>query len=88
MYIDPGQGQTDPKGQNFDVNRKAGSKAVLLGVPRRYFCCGSLQLLVPRRYFLAFQGGTSVVVPYCYLFLMSVFILWFSYYVSDIFCKF
>ena len=35
-----------------------------------------------------FHGGTSVVVPYCYLFLMSVFILWFSYYVSDIFCKF
>ena len=34
-----------------------------------------------------FQGGTSVVVPYCYLFLMSVFILWFNYYVSDIFCK-
>ena len=34
-----------------------------------------------------FQGGTSVVVPYCYLFLLSVFILWFSYYVSDIFCK-
>ena len=33
-------------------------------------------------------GGTSVVVPYCYLFLLSVFILWFSYYVSDIFCKF
>ena len=32
--------------------------------------------------------GASVVVPYCYLFLMSVFILWFSYYVSDIFCKF
>ena len=28
------------------------------------------------------------MVPYCYLFLMSVFILWFSYYVSDIFCKF
>ena len=35
-----------------------------------------------------FQGGTSVVVSYCYLFLLSVFILWFSYYVSDIFCKF
>ena len=35
-----------------------------------------------------FQGGASVVVPYCYLILMSVFILWFSYYVSDIFCKF
>ena len=32
--------------------------------------------------------GTSVVVPYCYLFLLSVFILWFSYYVNDIFCKF
>ena len=31
---------------------------------------------------------TSVVVPYCYLFLLSVFILWFSYYFSDIFCKF
>ena len=30
----------------------------------------------------------SVVVPYCYLFLLSVFILWFSYYVSDIFFKF
>ena len=35
-----------------------------------------------------FQGGASVVIPYCYLFLLSVFILWFSYYVSDIFCKF
>ena len=35
-----------------------------------------------------FQGSTSVVVPYCYLFLLSVFILWFSHYVSDIFCKF
>ena len=35
-----------------------------------------------------FQGSNSVVVPYCYLFLLSVFILWFSYYVSDIFCKF
>ena len=35
-----------------------------------------------------FQGGTPVVVPHCYLFLLSVFILWFSYYVSDIFCKF
>ena len=41
-----------------------------------YFCCGSLLFF------------TSVVVPYCYLFLLSVFILWFSYYVSDIFCKF
>ena len=27
------------------------------------------------------------MVPYCYLFLMFVFILWFSYYVSDIFCS-
>ena len=35
-----------------------------------------------------FQGGTSVAVPYCYLFLLSVFILWFSYCVTDIFCKF
>ena len=28
-------------------------------------------------------SGTSVVVPYCYLFLLSVFILWFIYYMSD-----
>ena len=34
------------------------------------------------------NGGTSVVVAKGYLFLLSVFILWFSYYVSDIFCKF
>ena len=27
------------------------------------------------------------MVPYCYLFLLSVFILWFSYYVSDLFGK-
>ena len=32
-----------------------------------------------------FQGGTSVLVPYCHLFLLSVFIIWFTYYVSDIF---
>ena len=32
---------------------------------------------------LTSQGGTSVVVPYCYLFLLSVFILWVTYYVSD-----
>ena len=25
------------------------------------------------------------MVPYCYLFVLSVFILWFTYYVSDIF---
>ena len=29
--------------------------------------------------------GASVLFPYCYLFLLSVFILWFTYYVSDIF---
>ena len=34
---------------------------------------------------LLLESGTSVVVPYCYLFLMSVFIHWFTYYVSDIF---
>ena len=27
------------------------------------------------------------MVPYCYFFLLSVCILWFSYYVSDIFCS-
>ena len=31
------------------------------------------------------KGGTSVMFPYCYLFLLSVFIIWFIYYVSDIF---
>ena len=31
------------------------------------------------------QGGTSIVVPYCCLFLLSVFILWFTYYISDMF---
>ena len=34
------------------------------------------------------RADASVVVPYCCLFLMSVFILWFSYYVSDMFCGF
>ena len=36
-------------------------------------------------------GWGRIVVPYCcgsLLFLLSVFILWFIYYVSDIFCKF
>ena len=42
----------------------------------------------PVFYYWPFQGSTSVVVPYCYLFLLSVFILWFSYYVSDMFYKF
>ena len=28
------------------------------------------------------------MVPYCYLFLLSVFVLWFGCYVGDIFCKF
>ena len=32
-----------------------------------------------------FQGGTSVVVPYFYLFLLSVFILLFSYFVVTYF---
>ena len=39
----------------------------------------------PVFYYWPFQGCTSVVVPYCYLFLLSVFIPWFTYYVSDIF---
>ena len=38
--------------------------------------------------FFASSHIWHLVVPYCYLFLLSVFILWFSYYVSDIFCKF
>ena len=32
-----------------------------------------------------FQCSTSVVVPYCYLFLLPVFIIWFAYYVNDTF---
>ena len=39
----------------------------------------------PVFYYWPFQGGTSVVVLYCYLFMLSVFILRFTYYVSDIF---
>ena len=46
--------------------------------------------LSPQYFYTDIQGGTSVVVPYCYSFLLPVFvfILWFSYSVSDIFCKF
>ena len=42
-------------------------------------------------YFVVFKPpsililAVSVVVPYCYLFLLSVFMLWFTCYVSDIF---
>ena len=35
-----------------------------------------------------FQGGASVVFPYCYLFLLSVFVLWFGCCVGDVFCEF
>ena len=45
---------------------------------------GKTGLSPPVFLYWPFQGGTSVVVPYCYLFLLSVF----SYYVSDVFCKF
>ena len=31
---------------------------------------------------LVVEWPYTVVVPYCYLFLLSVFILWFSYYIS------
>ena len=36
-------------------------------------------------YNLLLERQHSVMVPYCYMFLLSVFILWFTYYVSDIF---
>ena len=39
----------------------------------------------PRILILTVSSVSSVVVPYCYLFLLSVFILWFTYYVSVIF---
>ena len=35
MYIAPGQGQTAPRGQNFDVNRKALSFYHLLQVSKK-----------------------------------------------------
>ena len=35
-----------------------------------------------------FRGGASVVVPCCYLFSMSVFVLWFGCCVGDVFCGF
>ena len=39
----------------------------------------------PLFYYWPFQAGTSVMVSDCYLFLPSVFKLWFTYYVSDTF---
>ena len=61
-----------------------------------YVSCNIPICLLESFYFVAselFTGDMSkrqsftsrVVVPYCYLFLLSVFILWFIYYVSDIF---
>ena len=32
-----------------------------------------------------YDKWTRLTIPYCYLFLLSVFILWFTYYVSNIF---
>ena len=45
----------------------------------------TVELLSRKNRTFVFQ---TVVVPYYYLFLLSVFILWFIYYVGDIFCKF
>ena len=39
----------------------------------------------PPKYFNTDRSKAVLVVPCCYLFLLSVFILWFTYYVSDIF---
>ena len=64
-------------GLDYNVNNKVSDPVLLF-----------FDSFTPVFLYWPFQGGTSVVVPYSYLFLLSVFILWFSYYVSDIFCKF
>ena len=55
-------------------------------------CKGILVKIISSERLLIYEinklRGTSMVVPYCYLFLLSVFILWFNYFVSDIFCNF
>ena len=56
----------------------------IVGIPMGTNCAP----LVADLFLFCYERDTSVVVPYCYLFLPSVFILWFSCYVSDIFCKF
>ena len=44
---------------------------------------------LPSIYVLSyFLFGFEGRMPYCYLFLLSIFILWFSYFISDVFCKF
>ena len=48
-------------------------------------CVPNIMILAQAVFQIPFQGSTSVVVPYFYLFMLSVFILWFTYYVSDIF---
>ena len=52
----------------------------------KYEKCGNFTYL--RDFLVRLADFDSVVVPYWYLFLLSVFILWFSYYVSDTFYKF
>ena len=62
-----------------------------ISVPIIHYFCNVTEAegeLGSRKTILTVPRGTSVVVPYCYLFLLSVFILWFSYYINDIFCKF
>ena len=42
-----------------------------------YYICNEAQQSLRAR-LGSLKSGTSVVVPYCYLFLLSVFILWFT----------
>ena len=66
--------------------------SVLIGAANAFYAriihmitCSEVFAKSPAFLLFLTSGGTSVVVPYCYLFLLSVFIIWFNYYVSDIF---
>ena len=66
----------------YDLQISADKRSVV----DRHYCHTATKLAVSiKKTKRDFQSGTSVVVPYCYLFLLFVFIHWFTYYVSDMF---
>ena len=70
MYIDPGQGQTTPWGQNFDVNKKAlslSSKSLGLSAPeeacsRNVRASGTLKLRYEGIFKIITTGSISLLV--------------------------
>ena len=99
----PGAGADSPQGTNFDFTRMALSLFLFVASFKEISLKSDFIHFFFHYLIHVYRPGAggkqppgdkvlmsteAVVVPYCYLFLMSVFILWFSYYVSDIFCKF